>query len=81
MPCNRKGVIFLSKNTDFEKAIEELEKIVSQIESGEVSLDESIKLFERGMELTGICRKTLDTARQKIVTLTEAEEEAEDGGK
>ena len=70
----------MSKNTDFEKAIEELEKIVSQLESGEVSLDESIKLFERGMELTGICRKTLDTARQKIVTLTEAEEEAEDGG-
>lgn len=81
MPCNRKGVIFLSKNTDFEKAIEELEKIVSQLESGEVSLDESIKLFERGMELTGICRKTLNTARQKIVTLTEAEEEAENGGK
>ncbi len=81
MPCNRKGVIFLSKNTDFEKAIEELEKIVSQLEGGEVSLDESIKLFERGMELTGICRKTLDTARQKIVTLTEAEEEAENGGK
>ena len=81
MPCNRKGVIFLSKNTDFEKAIEELEKIVSELESGEVSLDEPIKLFERGMELTGICRKTLDTARQKIVTLTEAEEEAENGGK
>ena len=80
MPCNRKGVIFLSKNTDFEKAIEELEKIVSQLESGEVSLDESIKLFERGMELTGICRKTLDTARQKIVTLTEAEEENDNGG-
>ena len=71
----------MSKNTDFEKAIEELEKIVSQLESGEVSLDESIKLFECGMELTGICRKTLDTARQKIVTLTEAEEEAENGGK
>ena len=71
----------MSKNTDSEKAIEELEKIVSQLESGEVSLDESIKLFERGMELTGICRKTLDTARQKIVTLTEAEEEAENGGK
>lgn len=80
MPCYRKGVIFLSKNTDFEKAIEELEKIVSQLEGGEVSLDESIKLFERGMELTGICRKTLDTARQKIVTLTEAEEENDNGG-
>ena len=80
MPCYRKGVIFLSKNTDFEKAIEELEKIVSQLEGGEVSLDESIKLFERGMKLTGICRKTLDTARQKIVTLTEAEEENDNGG-
>ena len=40
-------------------------------------IDESIKLFERGTELAGECRKTLETAKQKIITLTEAEEENE----
>lgn len=63
----------MSKNTDFEKSLDELEKIVAQLESGDISLDESIKLFERGMNLTNDCRKTLETARQKITSLTEEE--------
>ena len=65
----------MSKNTDFEKSLDELEKIVEELQNGEISLDESIKLFERGMELTNLCRKTLETARQKITSLTEEEEE------
>lgn len=65
----------MSKNTDFEKSLDELEKIVAQLESGDISLDESIKLFERGMELTNLCRKTLETARQKITSLTEEEQD------
>lgn len=65
----------MSNNTDFEKSLDELEKIVSQLESGDISLDESIKLFERGIELTNDCRKTLETARQKISSLTEEERE------
>ena len=60
----------MSNNTDFEKSLDELEKIVSQLESGDISLDESIKLFERGIELTNDCRRTLETARQKITSLT-----------
>lgn len=67
----------MSNNTDFEASLLELEKIVEKLEGGEISLDESIKLFEKGMELSNDCRKTLDTARQKIITLTEAEKEAE----
>lgn len=67
----------MSKNTDFEKSLDELEKIVSQLESGDISLDESIKLFERGIKLSNDCRKTLETARQKITSL--AEEERENG--
>ena len=65
----------MNKNTDFETSLNELEKIVEKLESGEISLDESIKLFEKGMELSNDCRKTLNDARQKIITLTEAERE------
>ena len=67
----------MSRSNDFEKSISELEKIVSLLESGDITLDESIKLFERGTKLAGECRKTLETAKQKIITLTEAEEENE----
>ena len=67
----------MSRNTDFEKSISELENIVAQLENGDITLDESIKLFERGMKLTNDCRKTLKTAKQKIITLTQAEEENE----
>ncbi len=64
----------MSKNTDFEKSLNELEKIVEELQNGDISLDESIKLFEKGMELTNDCRKTLETARQKITSLTEEEQ-------
>lgn len=69
----------MSKNTDFEKSLNELEKIVEELQNGDISLDESIKLFEKGIELTNDCRKTLETARQKITSLTE--EEQKDGDK
>ena len=65
----------MSNNTDFEKSLDELEKIVEELQNGEISLDESIKLFERGMELTNLCRKTLESARQKITALTKEEQE------
>ena len=64
----------MSKNTDFEKSLDELEKIVEKLQNGDISLDESIKLFEKGIELTNDCRKTLETARQKITSLTEEEQ-------
>ncbi len=71
----------MNKEINFEKSLDELEKIVARLESGDISLDDSIKLFERGMELTNECRKTLENARQKIITLTEAETEKENDGK
>ena len=64
----------MSKNTDFEKSLDELENIVEQLQNGDISLDESIKLFERGIKLSDECRKTLETARQKITSLTEEEQ-------
>lgn len=65
------------KTVNFEESLSELEKIVAQLESGDISLDESIKLFEKGIALTSDCRKTLDNARKKIITLTDAEGETE----
>lgn len=56
---------------DFEKSLSELEKVVSALENTEVSLDEAITLFEKGVELSNQCRKTLENAEKKISTLTE----------
>lgn len=58
---------------DFEKSLMELEKIVNSLESSEISLDEAIKLFEKGVELSDKCRKTLETAEKKISKLTNVE--------
>ena len=57
----------------FEDALEELETIVERMEDGEPSLEESLKLFERGMDLTRTCQKALDDAEQRIQTLAESE--------
>jgi len=65
------------ENLNFEESLLELEKIVATLENGECSLDESIKLFERGMKLSNDCRKTLEIAHNKIVSLTEAEKEVQ----
>ncbi len=55
---------------DFESALEELESLVSKMESGELSLDDSLKAFERGIELTRTCQSTLEAAELKIQMLT-----------
>ena len=57
----------------FEAALEELETIVERMEDGEPSLEESLKLFERGMGLTRRCQKALDDAEQRIQSLADSE--------
>ncbi len=54
----------------FEESMTQLEKIVAKLEKGEVSLDESIALFEQGTRLAMDCSKILDQAEQSIVRLT-----------
>lgn len=56
----------------FEDAMKELEAIVQQMERGELRLEESLKLFERGIALTRACRKSLETAELKVKNLLEA---------
>ena len=53
----------------FEAALNELEQVVAKLERGELKLEESLKLFERGVELSKQCRKSLDTAELKVKTL------------
>jgi exodeoxyribonuclease VII small subunit len=53
----------------FETALNELEQIVGKLERGELKLEESLKLFERGVELTKNCRKSLETAELKVKQL------------
>lgn len=53
----------------YEKAISRLEEIVSALEKNEVSLEESLKLFEEGTKLTAICAEKLKNAQQKITEL------------
>jgi exodeoxyribonuclease VII small subunit len=57
----------------FEKALERLEKIVSEIEAGKVSLEESIERYAEGIGLIKRCRAILATAEQKIKLLTKGE--------
>ncbi|MBT3278483.1 MAG: exodeoxyribonuclease VII small subunit [Phycisphaerales bacterium] len=57
----------------FEEAMAQLEQIVAQIESGEISLEESIAKYEQGTKLVSACRSMLDTAEKKIQILTETQ--------
>jgi len=59
----------------FEKALETLEQIVSRIESGDVSLEESIEKYAEGTKLIETCRAILDGAEKKIQLLAKGEGE------
>lgn len=50
----------------YEEAVKELEKILSQLESGELNLDESIKLFEKSVELSKVCFEKIKTTEGKV---------------
>ena len=56
---------------NFEEAIRGLEKIVDDLESGELSLEDSIKAFEKGIELSRLCRKKLEKAEDRVKKLLE----------
>ncbi len=68
----------MKENLTFEECIKKLEIIAEKLESGETSLEESISLYEEGMQLSKQCSKILGEAQQKIITLTEAEEKDND---
>ncbi len=58
-----------STQPDFEAALAELEKIVEKMESGGQTLEESLKSFQRGIELTRACQQGLKDAEQRVEKL------------
>ncbi len=62
---------------DFEKSLAELEQLVETMEKGDLTLEESLKHFERGVSLTRACQKALAEAEQKVRILTRNNEAGE----
>lgn len=60
----------MTKKFDFNKGLSELEEIVKTMESGNLSLEDSLKYFEKGVALTRQCQTALSAAEQKIALLS-----------
>ena len=56
---------------NFEKSMQDLENIVTDLEKGELNLDESVKKFEEGMKIAKQCNNILENAEKKITILLE----------
>lgn len=53
-------------NISFEKSLSQLEDIVNQLEKGDLTLEQSVKLYEKGLNISVSCKKKLETAKLKI---------------
>ena len=62
----------MNKNIKFEDALSKLEEAVRLLESGTLSLDESIEKYEDALKYVKICNETLDKTEQKVKILTES---------
>ena len=60
----------------FEEAMRELEKVVSDLERGDVALEDSIKLYQRGADLKKHCEEKLKAAEEKVAQITLGEDGA-----
>ena len=65
------------KSVDFEAKIRELETLVETMETGNLSLDESLKAFEAGIKITRECQQALQQAEQKVEFLSREEPSAD----
>jgi len=61
----------MTKKIDFEKSLAELQALVEEMESGELSLDQSLAKFEKGVALTRSCQEALKNAEQRVNILLE----------
>ena len=61
---------------DFEHSLSELESLVARLEKGDLTLDESLQQFKRGVELTRRCQKILDQAQQVVEQLSNPQDES-----
>jgi exodeoxyribonuclease VII small subunit len=58
-------------NKSYEEALAELEAVVKKLENGDLTLEQSIEYFQKGVELTKYCNKMLDETERKITVLIE----------
>ena len=64
--------------TNFESSLKELERIVEQLEAGDLPLERSLELFEQGVQLSRDCQKRLDEAERKVEILIKGNDGARD---
>ena len=67
------------EDMSFEDAMRALEKVVSDLERGDVALDESIELYQRGAALKALCEAKLKAAEEKVAQITLGEDGAPNG--
>ena len=63
----------MPKGIDFEKSLKRLEKIVEELEDGDLTLDEALKKYREGIELSRTCTKMLNEAKNKVEKLVKKE--------
>ncbi len=68
----------MEKENNFEDSMKNLEQIATELENGNLSLDESVKKFEEGMKLAKQCNDILEQAEKKITILLEKNGELEE---
>ena len=61
------------KDMPFEESLKKLEKIVEELEAGDLSLDTALKKYEEGVKLANVCRDKLDKAKKRIEVLIKKE--------
>ena len=64
----------MSEDRTFEQALAELEECVQKLDSGELPLEESLRVFERGVRLQAECQELLDAAEQRVLALSRSED-------
>lgn len=68
----------MSEAIPFEESVSELELIVKQLEKGELTLEDSLKQFEKGIHLARKCQDALSQAEQKIEILTQVRQQTDE---
>jgi exodeoxyribonuclease VII small subunit len=71
LPYNCDGMIDSIEEMKFEEALVELEQTVARLESGNLTLEDSLELFERGQRLAAHCNRLLDQAQLRVEQLTD----------
>ena len=71
----KKGIILKMNKENFEESMKKLEGIVTELENGNLNLDESVKRFEEGMKIAKQCNTILENAEKKITILLEKDGE------